>query len=803
MHLFVGPGPARHGRPRADARDDLVPRRAILAARGGAVGPAGQAYGVPVAWLLGGVADRVPVYASLGRAANPGAARRGRARARASEGFRAVKVRIARDRIDEGIGVVSAIRDAVGDALEIMVDLNQWWRMAGDIAPGLGPADARRVIERLRRARRAVGRGAAARRRSRRDADAARARPACGSPAARWRARSTSCGWRSRPTRSTSTNPMSCSRSGSPARARWPNWRCAATAGSPRTPGPTGSALLANLHVCCGVGGGPYLEFPYDPPGWTPERRDFMLAEPLADRRRRHGPRAGRARPRRRARRGGGRRFTPGRCASVRTEAVHRRRVRRRRPTGATFDDVSPRDGSVIAAVARGRREDVDRAVRAARRAFEDGGWALADPAQRKRVLLRLAELIDEHAEELALLESARRRQADQRCRDGRRRRRAQLLRLVRRGDRQDLRRDRADRRRRAGADHPRAARRRRCGRAVELPADHHRLEARAGARGRQHRRAQAGRAVAADARWRWPSWPPRPACPTACSTWSRASARWPAQALGRHPDVDKIAFTGSVAVGRRFSRYAGEATARRSRSSSAASARRSCWPTPPTWTRPPSAIGWGIFYNAGQTCHAGSRVVVAALGATTSSSNSSSQFARRVRASRSGGAGHHARRADQRRARRRRRSAGSTRAALGGAARAASAASGRTPVAGGAYMQPTVIEAPDAASTGDRPGGGVRAGARDPARRRRRARDRGSRTAPATGSRPRSGRSNVTTAHRFARRLRAGTVWVNTFDVSSLTTPFGGVRDSGHGRDRSLHALDAYTHLKTTWVAL
>jgi acyl-CoA reductase-like NAD-dependent aldehyde dehydrogenase len=62
---------------------------------------------------------------------------------------------------------------------------------------------------------------------------------------------------------------------------------------------------------------------------------------------------------------------------------------------------------------------------------------------------------------------------------------------------------------------------------------------------------------------------------------------------------------------------------------------------------------------------------------------------------------------------------------------------------------------------------------------------------------------SNITTAHRVARRLRAGTVWINTFDVSSLSTPFGGVKDSGHGRDRSLHALDAYTHLKTTWVAL
>jgi L-alanine-DL-glutamate epimerase-like enolase superfamily enzyme len=42
-----------------------------------------------------------------------------------------------------------------------------------------------------------------------------------------------------------------------------------------------GLGLLANLHLAAGVGGGPYLEFPYDPPGWTPARRDFFLAEPV------------------------------------------------------------------------------------------------------------------------------------------------------------------------------------------------------------------------------------------------------------------------------------------------------------------------------------------------------------------------------------------------------------------------------------------------------------------------------------------------------------------------------------------
>ena len=46
--------------------------------------------------------------------------------------------------------MVAAVRDAVGDRLELIVDLNQWWRMPGDIERGLGPVDARRAIERLR-----------------------------------------------------------------------------------------------------------------------------------------------------------------------------------------------------------------------------------------------------------------------------------------------------------------------------------------------------------------------------------------------------------------------------------------------------------------------------------------------------------------------------------------------------------------------------------------------------------------------------------------------------------------------------
>jgi gamma-glutamyl-gamma-aminobutyraldehyde dehydrogenase len=57
--------------------------------------------------------------------------------------------------------------------------------------------------------------------------------------------------------------------------------------------------------------------------------------------------------------------------------------------------------------------------------------------------------------------------------------------------------------------------------------------------------------------------------------------------------------------------------------------------------------------------------------------------------------------------------------------------------------------------------------------------------------------------AHRVARALRAGTVHVNQYDEDDITVPFGGYKQSGNGRDKSLHALDKYTELKTTWIRI
>lgn len=62
---------------------------------------------------------------------------------------------------------------------------------------------------------------------------------------------------------------------------------------------------------------------------------------------------------------------------------------------------------------------------------------------------------------------------------------------------------------------------------------------------------------------------------------------------------------------------------------------------------------------------------------------------------------------------------------------------------------------------------------------------------------------ANLTTAHRMIREIRAGIVHVNCYGGADVSLPLGGVRESGNGHDRSLHALDKFTDLKTAWIAL
>ncbi len=240
----------------------------------------GQVCGQPVSQLFGGFTKRLLAYASCGEF-KPPEIRAESALALREEGFRALKIRIDRGRIAEGIATVEAVRRAVGSTMDIMVDLNQAWRMPGDITPSGDVVDARRLADALRE----LGvlwleeplmgsdvRGLAALRgnvgslriaggemvRSLAellayvDADAVDVyQPDVVLSVGMLR------------TRMLAELVM--------ARNRW---------FTPHT-WSNGLGFVANLHVTAGVGGGPYLEFPYDPPNWSVERRDFMFTEPL------------------------------------------------------------------------------------------------------------------------------------------------------------------------------------------------------------------------------------------------------------------------------------------------------------------------------------------------------------------------------------------------------------------------------------------------------------------------------------------------------------------------------------------
>jgi acyl-CoA reductase-like NAD-dependent aldehyde dehydrogenase len=61
----------------------------------------------------------------------------------------------------------------------------------------------------------------------------------------------------------------------------------------------------------------------------------------------------------------------------------------------------------------------------------------------------------------------------------------------------------------------------------------------------------------------------------------------------------------------------------------------------------------------------------------------------------------------------------------------------------------------------------------------------------------------DVGKAHRLAREIQAGTVWINAYNVYDSASPFGGYKQSGYGRDLGRHALEQYTQVKSVWVNL
>jgi D-galactarolactone cycloisomerase len=239
----------------------------------------GKVTGVPVATLFGNVADRLPAYMSTGELKSPDERVEATLAGR-DLGFRAVKLRIGREDLDGGIASVRGVREALGDDFTILVDLNQSWRMPGDIEPALDVKTVSRTVARLEEL------GVYWVEEPLPYADLAGLRELRRSSGVRI------AGGEMLPTfedvltyvehDALDVYQLDCVLAIGMHRGR-----VAAELAQQRhrqfTPHTwtNGIGLLANLHVAAGVGAAPYFEFPYDPDGWTVERRDFMLRRPV------------------------------------------------------------------------------------------------------------------------------------------------------------------------------------------------------------------------------------------------------------------------------------------------------------------------------------------------------------------------------------------------------------------------------------------------------------------------------------------------------------------------------------------
>ena len=463
--------------------------------------------------------------------------------------------------------------------------------------------------------------------------------------------------------------------------------------------------------------------------------------------------------------------------------------------SGKTLPCIFPATGQVIGYVPACDATDVDVAVRSARQVFEAGSWSRAAPQDRRKVMLKFSELILQHKDELAMLETLNVGKPITNSTNG---------------------------------DIPSAAG---CiawfGEAID------KIYGEVGPTGQDMTaivtREPVG-VVAAVVPWNYPlsmaAWKLGPALAAGNSVILKPAEQSPytalriaslaleagmpegvlnvisgygedaGRALGLHMDVDCVTFTGSTEVGKLFMQYAGQSNVKRVSLELGGKSPQVVL-ADSDLDAAATAIAAGIFSNAGQVCNAGSRLVVEAkvkdalLERVIEKSKlfapgdpldpatklgplvSAEQFARvlgYIDAGRKAGA-----------------------KVVAGGEKALTET-------GGYYVQPTVFDAVrnDMKIAQEEIFGPVLStiAVADIDEALKVANDTIYGLAASVWT------NDIRKAQRAAKAIRAGVVWVNCFDRGNMSMPFGGFKQSGHGRDKSLHAIDKYTDWKAIWYA-
>lgn len=459
----------------------------------------------------------------------------------------------------------------------------------------------------------------------------------------------------------------------------------------------------------------------------------------------------------------------------------------------SVFATVDPTAQQTLAEVARGKKADVDRAVQAARSVFDRGDWSQASPAQRKAVLHKFADLMEAHREELALLETL------------------DTGKPIRHSLRDDV---------------PGAAR------AIRWYAEaidkvYGEVAPTGGNELAMIVREPIG-VIAAVVPWNFPlllaCWKLGPALASGNSVVLKPSEKSPltalrlaglakqaglpdgvfnvvsgfgheaGQALAQHHDVEVITFTGSTRTGKQLLKDAGDSNMKRVWLEAGGKSANIVFADCPNLQKAVNATAGGIFYNQGQVCIAGTRLLLeesiadrfldllkeqakgwqpgnpldpnTTMGMLIDNSHADSVHSF-IRA---------------------------------GEARSTLLLDGRKnpwPAAVG----PTIFVDVDPASalSQEEIFGPVLVVTRFKTEEQALALANDSRYGLGAAVWTR----DLSRAHRVSRRLKAGSVFVNNYNDGDMTVPFGGYKQSGNGRDKSLHALEKFTELKTIWIAL